>query len=539
MQLREKIDGKEMTISELETLLTSLVPKGMKIYSERNRYSDYSQITYHRADNGFRSYSNRSIREKVAMDIYINSTYVYLETKSAVEPADWYVRANGQEALDKLRAGVKRFNRMMFEYWQNANGINPHVKETKHETRQQRGEHKHRVHRSNYHNSFEAYYNNLSSAKSVDETQVIASLPKITGSASSSRTWGIEIEVAGARGVRAPVGWERKEDGSLRSAYTSAPDDDDFECSCAASGYDCEYCEDYDSHYECGECRNDEDSEDTAEFVSDILQDVYEGGIDDLCEAVRFEPQNSTAGIHIHVGAKDLTPKQIGAVLYAYGLIEPMIDASYQREEREYCKPLTGSWVKYGLQSAKTVKRYQDVDMGERYLSVNVNSLSVHGTIEFRAMGPVYDADYLHKWALFCREMVNVAKNNVPIKRWEAVKEFADVLAIFAEYGEEVPGMDYAEAIEDSKKQSEGARKVREERAKEAARWAAENDAKRQAEREAQMANIEARVIARTTESISELTVVAREIASSASSGTIDWAMTVPEPIRSAYTYDF
>jgi hypothetical protein len=101
------------------------------------------------------------------------------------------------------------------------------------------------------------------------------------------------------------------------------------------------------------------------------------------------------------------------------------------------------------LKSAKSAKAGQNVYTGDRYHSVNLQSLSSHTTIEFRAMGPVYEYEYLIRWAYFVREMVNVAKANVPVKRWTSVKTFADVIAIFAEYGKET-APDAALALEDN-----------------------------------------------------------------------------------------
>lgn len=50
----------------------------------------------------------------------------------------------------------------------------------------------------------------------------------------------------------------------------------------------------------------------------------------------------------------------------------------------------------------------------ERYQTVNICSLRSHGTIEFRAMGNVYDYETLVRWAHFLRELINMAKRGVP-----------------------------------------------------------------------------------------------------------------------------
>lgn len=275
--------------------------------------------------------------------------------------------------------------------------------------------------------NFEDFYRKLASTKFADG-YVIDLMPTVPATGDASRTWGIEIEVAGARGVSAPSGWDWTEDGSLRSPYASS------ECNC-----DCTSCSEWEEH-DCGDddCGGTIQDDDSKEFVSPILTGIYAPGIQQICNDVRFEPQNDTAGVHVHVGTDGITPRQIGGLVYAYGLLERMLNQSYRRNDREYCAGLTPDDVRAVLGKARTAKRKAELDVIDRYVTVNVQALYKHGTIEFRAMGPVYEAEYLHKWAMFCREMVNVAAKDVPQRRWNAVKTFEDVLQIFRDYGTEV-----------------------------------------------------------------------------------------------------
>lgn len=301
---------------------------------------------------------------------------------------------------------------------------------------------------------------------------VIDTLPIAPHGTLSSRRWGIEIELAGARGVEAPEFWEKKDDGSLRSAYVSHEYIDPEDCECDHRGEvqatledgttmyvdnpnytDADYC-DY-----CGEQNEDDEDgnwEDTAEIVSPILKSFHSRGLEKLLEDAKDEPQNYSAGTHVHVEAKDLTAKQLGALVYAYEFIEPLIEASYGRTEREYCK-------RYGVEELQELNRriknqegdrgYGEGDrlaMGRRYKTVNLMALDTHGTVEFRAMGAAGDGDergyeFLIRWAHFCREMVNVAKANVPMSVWSAVKTFDDVKRIFAVYGKETSELTLAE----------------------------------------------------------------------------------------------
>lgn len=277
--------------------------------------------------------------------------------------------------------------------------------------------------------------------------ELIGNLPVLDPNTPTARTWGIEVEAAGARGVEEPPGWERKEDGSLESAYDSAPSPARSPSNCPHHDHnefiedpdgnevenpdyeDPDYCdwlyyEDYDSYDDC------------AEFVSPVLTRAGSHGLLDLMDALSREPQNDTAGIHVHVGAKDLTPKQIGNLVLAYAMIEPIITPYYQRDTRGYCKDLQPDSVVQAMAQAKAGER---PDLGDRYFSVNLWALQSHGTIEFRSMGPVYEYEPVIKWALFCREMVSIAKaETVPPKVWTSVKSWADIERILRVHGPEL-----------------------------------------------------------------------------------------------------
>jgi len=293
------------------------------------------------------------------------------------------------------------------------------------------------------HDSSDALYKFLdSSERRTFEAADLLSIEMAPHGTLSSRTWGIEVESGGARGANTPKGWDAKGDGSLRSAYA----EQDAAAQITDGG-----------HWEACECGDDEcedrdwipgtndepapyvdRSQDCREFVSPILHSVHSKGLEELTSYLSTQPQNASAGIHVHVGASDLTPKQIGGLVFAYNLLEPMLAPLYRRERRNYCQARDASAVIQVMRAAKTAKSNREMGrIGERYTTVNLWALQSHTTVEFRAMGPVYDYEYLIRWAYFVREMVNAAKADVPVKRWTKARSLQDVLAIFMEYGKE------------------------------------------------------------------------------------------------------
>lgn len=254
--------------------------------------------------------------------------------------------------------------------------------------------------------------------------QDIALLPNGT---LSSRRWGIEIEAVDIAGISTPEGWSLKDDGSLRSMSESDHDTD------------CEYWDDHDIDY-CN-CGAYGDATETGEWVSPILRSFHSRGLKHLGDELVNRQSNYSAGVHVHVEASDLTPAQAARVQLIYSLFEPLFEHEYQREEREYCRPVSTDQLmqtlRYGRELRQQGRASTQFPYMERYLTVNLNALSAHGTIEFRAMGPRYDYDTLVRWAHFCREMVNLAASRVTQREYLAVRSFRDIIELFAKYGKE------------------------------------------------------------------------------------------------------
>jgi hypothetical protein len=305
----------------------------------------------------------------------------------------------------------------------------------------------------------------------------------------SSLNWGIEVELAGARGVERAPGWDSRYDGSLESPYgggdepeepdyVSAPDEPDEPCledyildadKGATEGerdeYDAamtdylsdmeQYRDDYEDweRYESDmetwredyyEWEHGEDGEGSREFVSPILHSYHSKGLESILSQVDHSSQNDSAGIHVHVDASGLTVKQLGSLVYGYTMLENILESSYKRNTRTYCKGLSAAGLRKTGASARrmardrgTSKNLHNVHSEDRYLSLNLEALNAHGTVEFRAMGPRYEYETLIRWAQICREFVNVAMAGATPRDWNRVKNASDLVALFVRMGKE------------------------------------------------------------------------------------------------------
>lgn len=273
----------------------------------------------------------------------------------------------------------------------------------------------------------------------VNEQEVIASfanIPILPAGTLSSRTWGIEVEVVQASLTSRPSGWDRRGDGSLEGI------DGGGDCGCG-----CGTCEDGD----CYDCGSDEcDSDNTAEFVSPILNSFNSAGLRQLSNDLDGSEVNSSAGIHVHVGAGDLTVADISRLCVAYSAVSPFIWPLMERETINYCRDISEDNLVHWLHAAtkdinaestlavNTELTYHQPD--DRYRDLNLQALRAHGTVEFRAMGPIYNYDRLVRWAWLVRELVNVSKLRLPQSTWTNIRSMADVVRVLSTYGsEQVP----------------------------------------------------------------------------------------------------
>ena len=174
---------------------------------------------------------------------------------------------------------------------------------------------------------------------------------------------------------------------------------------------------------------NHHDSHDTFRFISDgsirginpiecvspILQG-YNGfsALENACKTLNEvgAKVNKSTGLHVHIGAKDLTPAQYCNVFYNYQMLESLID-SFMAESRRannngYCMSLRGKY----LRTCETREEVYQALGGSRYYKVNPCSWSRHQTIEFRQHQGSTDFEKISNWVSFCAKLVAWSRDN-------------------------------------------------------------------------------------------------------------------------------
>jgi hypothetical protein len=299
-------------------------------------------------------------------------------------------------------------------------------------------------------------YDKFRASLSKSHDYLIDTLPIQEHKTRASRRWGIEIETGAGRDLSGtPQGWESKGDGSLESAYGEQwiePEDcpeyaqdhvEEIEVTREDNGESMTIDNpDYVDPNYCDHCGNVEswDNDDCQELVSPILTSFHSRGLKQITDDLEHSPVSSSAGVHVHVEAKDLTAEQVSNLILIYDRLEPLIEASYRRERRGYCKLRSTRELLLIVRDVRQRRITEPTRMltGDRYVTVNLQALGDHGTIEFRAMGPVYKYDTLVRWAMFCREIVNVAKAGATAKDALKIQDWEGVLQMFRKFGIEL-----------------------------------------------------------------------------------------------------
>lgn len=175
---------------------------------------------------------------------------------------------------------------------------------------------------------------------------------------------------------------------------------------------------------------NHTDSRETFKIVSDgslsgvdnneIVSPVLKGskaGFDQIKRITRCLDNvgarvNRTCGLHVHIGAKNLTFEQYLNVFKNYKALESLIDTFMPESRRG-----NNAYYSQGLQrfDFSNVQNHNDLErmLGNRYYKVNAFSWARHSTIEFRQHSGTTDYNKISNWVKFCAKLVAWSRNNV------------------------------------------------------------------------------------------------------------------------------
>lgn len=137
---------------------------------------------------------------------------------------------------------------------------------------------------------------------------------------------------------------------------------------------------------------------------------------------------NNSCGLHVHIGAGDLTSEQYANVFANYMFLENVIDTFMARSRRgnncHWCKTLKGRGVENAHNMSDIYNCFGATFYGEgnfphryergcqRYFKVNCLSWIKYKTIEFRQHGGSLNATKINNWVKFLVKLVEWSKDN-------------------------------------------------------------------------------------------------------------------------------
>ena len=122
---------------------------------------------------------------------------------------------------------------------------------------------------------------------------------------------------------------------------------------------------------------------------------------------------NKSTGLHVHIGAANLSDEAYINVFENYQKLEKVIDTFMAKSRRannsQWCRTLQGK----NFDLCMTKHDVFSVMNGNRYFKVNACSYSRHNTIEFRQHQGSTDFEKISNWVNFCAKLVAWSKKNV------------------------------------------------------------------------------------------------------------------------------
>lgn len=121
---------------------------------------------------------------------------------------------------------------------------------------------------------------------------------------------------------------------------------------------------------------------------------------------------NKSTGLHVHIGAQNLSDQAYINTFINYQRLENVIDSFMAQSRRENNSQWCRSLKSKDFSSCITKNDVCQVLNGDRYFKVNACSYSRHKTIEFRQHQGSTDYEKISNWVNFCVKLIAWSKTN-------------------------------------------------------------------------------------------------------------------------------
>ena len=130
---------------------------------------------------------------------------------------------------------------------------------------------------------------------------------------------------------------------------------------------------------------------------------------------------NRTTGLHVHVGARERFGQQVGffkELVRTYAKFESTLDSlvapSRRATNNTYCGPVR--WHER-IEAATNINELRRAYGGNRFVKLNLEAFTAHGTVEFRQHQGTTNAQKVENWVKLCLRLVAHAAKNTEMAR--------------------------------------------------------------------------------------------------------------------------
>ena len=188
-------------------------------------------------------------------------------------------------------------------------------------------------------------------------------------------------------------------------------------------------------------------------FGGELVSPVLQGGagleelrkvleaLNSFTEVNIGENINYECGVHVHLSYDGMNVSHVKNIYRRYAHYEDTIDTWFPKSRRansnRWCKTIQDNRVLQRIANYSDSLVRMSRLVGTRYVKLNLQSLSRHGTIEFRQHAGSTDFEKISNWAKFCMSFVDISKfrntetMNINYRRQNRTKSFGEVREIF------------------------------------------------------------------------------------------------------------
>lgn len=151
------------------------------------------------------------------------------------------------------------------------------------------------------------------------------------------------------------------------------------------------------------------------------------------CDAMRETGAkvNHTCGLHVHIGAENISSEHYANIFKNYQMMEVAIDSFMARSRREnngfYCLSLRS-------ESLGETRESIQANLHSRYYKVNPRSYERHKTIEFRQHQGTTNYTKISNWVKFLVKLVDWSKDNRLSRPIDAIDDIPFITAAEKRY---------------------------------------------------------------------------------------------------------